>query len=180
MYDRAVLIAGACLTLSCVPDAEEQPEARTAEPVLPAPILELTSIEREARSSLDQERRAAEKASKLKASVKKAMTTSLFDPGSAQYMSLRAGRSDAVCGKVNAKNRYGAYVGYKDFVLSKDGETVYISTSNDALRSDLYGSFAEAYLNACATKREAAAHAETTKPLDYEAPVESQDPFEDF
>ena len=82
------------------------------------------------------------------------MEAYLFDPFTARFRGLRTGRGGALCGEVNAKNRMGAYVGFKDFVIGRDRSTVYLSSYNDGVESQMYGSFAEAYVNACATKAE--------------------------
>lgn len=139
----------------------------------------LTALEREAKQRLDSKREESRKADQMKARVQKAMATYLFDPGSAQFMALRAGRKGAVCGKYNAKNRYGAYTGYKDFVLSKDGETIFGSENNDGVRTALYGSFAEAYLNVCATEKETKAHSRATE-ANFDVEPVSDDPFVDL
>ena len=81
-----------------------------------------------------------------------------------------------MCGKYNAKNRLGAYTGFRDFVLSRDEKTLFFSERNDGIAVELYGSFAEAYLNVCASAKEAKAHAEATRPVRYELP-EQDDPF---
>lgn len=46
----------------------------------------------------------------------KRLRNSLKDPASAEIRSTRLGRSGAVCGQVNAKNSFGAYTGYKNFI----------------------------------------------------------------
>lgn len=94
-----------------------------------------------------EERRAA--ASAL-SKVKKAMETYLFDPGSATYTRMQRGRGGAVCGKYNAKNRYGAYVGYKDFVLTADGE-LFASDANGGIETSSNTDYIEAYLKSCGT-----------------------------
>jgi hypothetical protein len=136
-------------------------------------------LERDAKQRLDARADAARKADQMKSAVRKAMASYLFDPGSAQFMSLRAGRKGAVCGKYNAKNRYGAYTGFKDFVLSRDGETIFSSEYNNGVQSALYGSFAEAYLNVCATEKEAQAHSRAAE-SSFEDESTSGDPFVDL
>lgn len=42
----------------------------------------------------------------------------LLDPFSAQFRDLHKLPSGAICGQVNAKNRYGAYVGWHTFAVS--------------------------------------------------------------
>jgi hypothetical protein len=40
------------------------------------------------------------------------------DPGSVQFRNLRRLSNGGVCGEVNARNAYGAYVGHKGFYYS--------------------------------------------------------------
>ena len=55
----------------------------------------------------------------LVASFKERVTRQLKDPGSAQFQDLRLNTArSALCGKINAKNSYGGYVGLRDFVAS--------------------------------------------------------------
>ncbi|WP_062560983.1 peptidoglycan-binding domain-containing protein [Paracoccus aminovorans] len=59
--------------------------------------------------------------------VKDAVGDSLKDPFSAEYKDIRRLPSGRICGEVNAKNLYGAYVGWQTFMtygpLIKLGET---------------------------------------------------------
>lgn len=51
--------------------------------------------------------------------TKTTLTENFKDPGSAQFRNLRVVKFQTgklVCGEVNAKNSYGAYVGFKPFV----------------------------------------------------------------
>ena len=93
----------------------------------------------------------------------------LFDPSSVQFLSIRMGRNGAVCGKYNAKNRFGAYVGFRDFVVTKDGDPV-TSDSNDGLASVPRNYFAAAYLIACANAKERSDYLNLTEP----EPAESE------
>jgi hypothetical protein len=56
----------------------------------------------------------------MMAATKEAVASQLKDPYSAQYENLRAYRKDvatfAICGRVNAKNSYGGYVGSVPFI----------------------------------------------------------------
>lgn len=130
------------------------------------PDLSLTMLELEAIEKLEVHRKEREAIEGLAKRVRSAMEEYLFDPFSAEYRKLRAGRNGAVCGQVNAKNRLGAYVGFRDFVVGKDGKTVYSSGHSDGVETELYSSFAEAYVNACASKVEANRHAEATAPVE--------------
>ncbi|HGN0868718.1 TPA: hypothetical protein ACKROV_001958 [Providencia alcalifaciens] len=46
----------------------------------------------------------------------KRLKNSLKDPSSADIRNSKLGKSGVVCGQVNAKNSFGAYTGYKNFV----------------------------------------------------------------
>ncbi|MEY0874768.1 hypothetical protein [Providencia manganoxydans] len=46
----------------------------------------------------------------------KRLKSSLKDPSSANIRNSKLGRSGVVCGQVNAKNSFGAYTGYKNFI----------------------------------------------------------------
>ncbi len=95
------------------------------------------------------------------------METYLIDPYSAQYRSLRAGRSGSICGQVNGKNRFGAYVGYRDFVVGRDGKTIWMSNYADGVETELYSGFAEAFVNVCASKSQVRRYKAMTAPPDY-------------
>lgn len=47
----------------------------------------------------------------------------LRDPSSAQYRNVAA-RAGAVCGEVNGKNAYGAYAGFKHFIVYDGAVTI--------------------------------------------------------
>ena len=107
--------------------------------------------------------------------VKKVMEAYLFDPGTAQYRSLRAGRDGAVCGIFNAKNRYAAYVGFKDFVLTSDKRVV-VSDTSGGIAASSNPSYVEAYLDACGTKAEIASYRSEQKPVSNIEPDTSDEP----
>ena len=45
----------------------------------------------------------------------------LFDPGSAQFQNIRLNPDGtALCGQVNAKNRMGGYVGFRQFLVTQE------------------------------------------------------------
>ncbi|UXC18532.1 putative periplasmic lipoprotein [Comamonas squillarum] len=63
----------------------------------------------------------------LKASAQEAIARNLKDPAAAQFRNVRVmqftnGR--VVCGEVNGKNSYGAYVGFKRFAASNNSGTI--------------------------------------------------------
>ena len=41
----------------------------------------------------------------------------LMDPSSAQFRNVKVIKGDYVCGEINAKNSYGAYTGYRWFMV---------------------------------------------------------------
>ncbi len=59
--------------------------------------------------------------------VKKLVLDQLKDPESAQFKEVfihkQIGKSDSICGKVNAKNALGGYVGYRRFMMKETGES---------------------------------------------------------
>ena len=174
-----VIVLLCCFGTACSDGEPHAPDPvqNVAEPVR---AVAITALEEKAKSVFDKRREEAQQAAAMTSSVAKAMEVYLFDPASAQYRQLRTGRGGAVCGKYNAKNRYGAYVGFKDFVLSKDKETLYFSSHNDGVRSEWYGSFAEAYVNACANEKERKFHAAMTAPVPSVQPLQDEsDPFDD-
>lgn len=71
--------------------------------------------------------------------AKAELESNLFDPESAQYRNLRAGRvkdSDVVCGDLNARNRMGGYVGFKPFVaMTKPNSETIVSGVAERYRS---------------------------------------------
>jgi hypothetical protein len=143
--------------------------------------LELSALEVRARNMVKKEAQESEKRGMLQKAIAPAMERDLFDPASAQYRALREGRNGAICGKVNARNRYGAYVGFKDFVLSKDRSDLEISAYNNGIRSFENNSFTYAYLASCASKKEQAEFARYSS-SDYTMNVvdtSTEDPFAD-
>lgn len=51
------------------------------------------------------------------AEAKKLVANGLRDPASAQFREVRR-VGDAVCGEVNGKNAYGAYAGFRHFIVN--------------------------------------------------------------
>jgi len=56
--------------------------------------------------------------------AKSAITSKFKDPDSAKFRSLYISNKDVptLCGEVNAKNSYGAYVGYRGFIYNEAGQ----------------------------------------------------------
>ncbi|HEX8525930.1 hypothetical protein [Allosphingosinicella sp.] len=157
---QALLVALALLAACRGAASEEkssQPKANaTIEPIA------LSDFERGAPVTL-QRVQTERQTRDLEDRAKRALESYLFDPFSMRVRSVRAGRNGAICGQVNAKNRMGAYVGFKDFVVSRDRQRIWMSSYNNGLAYDLFSDFAEAYANACASSADAnryrAAHA---------------------
>lgn len=53
--------------------------------------------------------------------AEEAVAYNLFDPDSAKFREVRRVGNSIVCGQVNAKNRMGAYSGFKDFYVVEIG-----------------------------------------------------------
>jgi len=159
----------ALLALLAVSCRDQAPANNVSEPIVSeaqkTEPLQVTLLEEQARASLAAKRRQRETQA-LDERVRRAMEGFLFDPFSARYREVRSGRSGAICGEYNAKNQMGAFTGFKDCVVGRDGRTVYTSAFNDGVRTAYYGSFAEAYVNVCASAAERQAHRRATE-FDY-------------
>lgn len=65
---------------------------------------------------------------------------SLKDPSSAEIKNSRSGKSGVTCGEVNAKNSFGAFTGYKNFIqigsttLIDDGSSEFTKEWNEMCR----------------------------------------------
>lgn len=78
--------------------------------------------------------------------TKKSMADSLKDPEGARFRNLRIKDFEGgavVCGEINGKNSYGAYVGYQRFVASHKSGTLEDADSkyqaiNDAANAGFY------------------------------------------
>ena len=89
--------------------------------------------EAEARAAAEQQRIAAEKqheaalkVAELTESYRAKVLAVLKDPGSAQFDGLHLSeQQNAVCGRVNAKNSYGGYVGARPFISDDDGAFIW-------------------------------------------------------
>jgi hypothetical protein len=168
---RWSLFLVAALLTSCGRAEGDASENRAPEAKVPR-LLALSKLEGEADSSL-QKAQQEEQQKALQGRAKSAMEAYLFDPFSARFRNLRTGRGGALCGEVNAKNRMGAYVGFKDFVIGKDRSTVYMSNYSDGVRSEMHSSFADAYVNVCANDAEVKAYRLATNyyESDYSVPT---------
>lgn len=70
------------------------------------------------------------------AQAKKLVADSLRDPASAQFRDV-VGHGDAVCGEVNGKNGYGAYAGFKHFIVFGGDVTVEPDLPTEPLSPDI-------------------------------------------
>ncbi|WP_177424265.1 hypothetical protein [Pseudomonas sp. MYb185] len=116
-------------------------EKAGSEPVTPpAPTapLKAPKQEREASTSLQEIKINRLAREKIKGIIK--------DPNSAQFRNQRGG-----CGEVNAKNSFGAYVGFKRFMVS-GGDMVFIDGDPDLAA----GAFDEAWSMLCGPSGELA------------------------
>ena len=65
--------------------------------------------------------------------AKQAAASRMKDPASVQFRTLvvaRASGERALCGEINAKNEFGAYVGFRPFIADEDGAK-FMADSND-------------------------------------------------
>lgn len=125
-----------------------------AEAAAPEPPAPLSTLELAAKGAFDSSAQAQARSAKILADTKKVMGQFLFDPFSAHYQRLRYGANGGICGAYNAKNRLGAYTGFKDFVIPADRSAVYTSTSEYDPWIDVTSTYASAYFAYCATKAE--------------------------
>ena len=63
-------------------------------------------------------------------SAQRLVAAQMLDPDSANFRSVRTADDGAVCGLVNAKNRYGAYVGFTRFVVDERGRVLLEPTTS--------------------------------------------------
>jgi hypothetical protein len=104
---RSVLIAVACcaMLVSCDGGTPKRADANTTE-AAPAP---------------DPNKRVRD-------ITEDSVRMALKDPGSANFRSVAVYRNGKlVCGEVNAKNSFGAYAGYEEFVA--DGDRLYMESA---------------------------------------------------
>lgn len=67
------------------------------------------------------------------AAAKKLVAAGLRDPGSAQFRDLKK-VGETVCGEVNGKNAYGAYAGFKHFIVDAGAVTMEPETPSERLQ----------------------------------------------
>lgn len=85
--------------------------------------VEAAAVAASVAASAAAERQAADERARAEvaqlASLKSKASSHLKDPASAQFQDLRLNTpKTALCGKLNAKNGFGGYVGFREFVVS--------------------------------------------------------------
>lgn len=85
-----------------------------------------------------------------RAKAHEAIKQALFDPDAAQFRNEETSSSGDVCGEVNSKNRFGAYVGFSRYVYTGSSGLVGVSegdpdfaeyyreSSNEFMRDDAF------------------------------------------
>jgi hypothetical protein len=76
----------------------------------------------------------------LESEARERLATELKDPYSTQFRDLREQQTAGmrlICGKVNAKNSYGAYTGFKPFAITPDN--VLVAAGADPVVATAYG-----------------------------------------
>ncbi|HEY0414566.1 MAG TPA: hypothetical protein VGD66_15640 [Allosphingosinicella sp.] len=175
-----ILLSAMLADCSSTSQKAEDVQEQAAGPQPPSSLSELSPLELRAKALRDEQEKSAKEENQALSRARKVLAQYLFDPFSAQYQRVRLGRKGAVCGQYNGKNRYGAYTGFKDFVVPKDADVVYASTSNDGLESEPSDTFAIAWLEYCASNTEARAWAAAHAPVqDYSDEPEPEPPGAD-
>lgn len=142
--NKRCIILGLLALAACDTRADDKPANATAVNV------EVWETPEERRAREADERRRAEEANErqLVENAREALTTTLYDPSSAEFRRVRR-VGNVLCGQVNAKNRFGAYVGFVDFVAEPN--MVHLSQFNDGIATDETSDFALAFIDSCAT-----------------------------
>jgi hypothetical protein len=65
--------------------------------------------------------------------VRSAVSKQLIDPDAAHFRDIKRGlgKGDVICGYVNGKNSYGAYVGFRSFVFVDHKRVIIASLSGE-------------------------------------------------
>jgi hypothetical protein len=165
-------LAAFCFTLACSkPQSADSNASATLAVSQPGPV---SIMESKAKALFDTRQKSAQESQRLLASAKKVLASYLFDPFSAQYRRVRSGRGGAVCGQYNAKNRMGAYTGFKDFVIPRGESLAYLSSAEGGFLAEPYSDFTRAYVASCATSDEVKLYKFATTPI----PQPSDEPDE--
>jgi len=170
---RATLLLLLLAAAACTRTDQEANGAAPQRPVTPP--ADLSALEIKSFAIYDGQRKATQEQEQLLGATKKAMASILFDPFSAHYQKLRAGRNGAICGEVNGKNRMGAYIGFKDFVIPRDRSTAHISEAAGGFTGELYSAFTSAYIASCANQQEVRLYNILTAPTPVATPPVEDD-----
>jgi hypothetical protein len=73
------------------------------------------------------------KAAAQEAKALEILQSQLFDPWSAQLRDVEHRPNDVVCGRINAKNRYGGYVGFRIFAVNLETREAFIVPDVDGI-----------------------------------------------
>ena len=83
-------------------------------------------------------------AANLEARARDVLSDHLYDAESARFRGLAAidsyekdGKSERIiCGQVNAKNRLGAYIGFRNFIVSRDARFGVVDPQSKIIQAD--------------------------------------------
>lgn len=85
-----------------------------------------------AQSAAAESERVAVESSRLQEELKQVLVSRLKDPASVQFASLKMNNpKTALCGEYNAKNGFGGYGGFKQFIVTSDRKLM-INDRNDS------------------------------------------------
>lgn len=77
----------------------------------------------------------------------------LTDPDSAQFRNVHKASflhyNDSLCGEVNAKNSFGGYTGFRRFIATSDGATVFESLEGQRLSGQPSPAFETLWASTC-------------------------------
>lgn len=120
---RTFLVAVSCVVLSgCVQNGPNQ-AYYTAQRDPVAELRESSYNQADAMAASLVELRKAKNDSELFEVGKKVVANLMKDPSSVQFRNMKVvtrSKGTVVCGEVNGKNSYGAYVGFKKFVAGQN------------------------------------------------------------
>ena len=83
------------------------------------------------------------------ANAKATVTSMLTDPSSAQFQGVRVIQRDGdrilVCGQVNARNQFGGYVGFRDFVFDDYTKYAMLLTGDWSSRRSVWNAYKDKF-----------------------------------
>lgn len=153
MRKRVASLALCCLAWAC--SSEQSADEASANKLAQAP----TQTTEAANNATELQ----EAPDPLESMVRSNLERKLIDGESARFLDLKRGPGTYVCGLINAKNRLGAYTGFKPFIIQFTGDGQY----PDFMTSEVSGApspaahtyrvtsdqgiFEEAYFKKCAS-----------------------------